>query len=135
VIVLLADANIQGHIDGLVKRMQAEPWIGFWKFLQMSCVSFADVGLDAADPDSVIWHRCQERQVYLVTNNRNDDGPDSLENTIRTGNTAESLPVFTIGDANRLLRERDYCDRVIWALLEYLIDPPGILGTGRLFLP
>jgi hypothetical protein len=135
VIALLADANIQGHINGLVKRMQAEPWIEIWTFLQMSCVAFADVGLDTADPDSVIWRRCQERQLYLLTNNRNDDGPDSLENTIRTCNTPESLPVFTIGDAERLLSDRDYCDRVIWALLEYLLEPDNFRGTGRLFLP
>ena len=116
--ILLADANIQGHVDILIKRMQSEPWIGFWRFLQMSYVSFADVGLDPADSDVVVWQRCQDKQLFLVTNNRNDDGPDSLQNTIRTRNTAESLPVFTIGDADRTRSDRDYSAAVIWTLLE-----------------
>lgn len=33
---LLADANIQGHVDRLVKRMQGEPWVEFWNSLQIS---------------------------------------------------------------------------------------------------
>jgi len=135
VIVLLADANIQGHVEVLVRRMQAEPFIGFWHDLHLSCVSFADVGLNPADSDSAIWQRCQERRVVLLTNNRNDEGPDSLEATIRNCNTPSSLPVFTIGDAQRLRDEREYSDRVIWALLEYLVEFENLLGTGRLFLP
>jgi hypothetical protein len=70
-----------------------------------------------------------------LTNNRNDDAPDSLEATIRTFNTPRSLPIFTIGDAERLRNEREYSDRVIWTLLEYLYDVENVLGTGRLFLP
>jgi hypothetical protein len=135
VILLLADVNIQGHVDVLVKRMQAEPWLGFWNYLGLSCVSFAELGLDPGDSDAVIWHRCQERGVYLLTNNRNDDDPDSLERTISLHNTPESLPVFTIGDAERLKNDRAYSDRVIWALLEYFLEADSVLGTGRLFLP
>jgi hypothetical protein len=133
--VLLADANIQGHIEVMVQRMQAEPWVGFWNDFEMGCTSFADVGLDPSDSDAVVWHRCQERKLFLLTNNRNDDGPDSLETTIRTYNSAVSLPVFTIGDAERLRNERDYSDRVIWALLDYMVRIDGLLGAGRLFLP
>jgi hypothetical protein len=132
---LLADVNIQGQVEIMVKRMQAEPWIGFWHHLELSCVSFAEVGLDPTDSDAVIWHRCQERRAFLLTNNRNDDGPESLESTIRACNTPQSLPIFTIGDADRLKNERAYSDRVIWALLEYLLEVDNLFGTGRLFLP
>jgi hypothetical protein len=135
VITLLADANIQGHIHVLTRRMQAEPYIGFWNSLQMSSLTFADVNLDPANTDAVIWHRCQERRIFLLTNNRNDDGPDSLESTIRTFNTPDSLPVFTIGDADRTMKDRAYSDDVIWALLGYLLQADNILGTGRLYLP
>jgi hypothetical protein len=135
VIILLADVNIQGHIDVMVKRMQAEPWREFWNYLKLSYLSFSDVGLSPTDSDAVIWHRCQERQLFLLTNNRNDDGPDSLESTIRTCNTAQCLPVFTIGDAEQLNNEREYSDRVIWALVDYLLDSENLRGTGRLFLP
>jgi hypothetical protein len=135
VIKLLADVNIQGHIDVMVKRMQAEPWSEFWNYLKLTYVSFSDVGLNPTDSDVVVWHRCQDRGLFLLTNNRNDDGPDSLENTIRACNTPQSLPVFTIGDAERLKNEHEYSDRVIWALVDYLLDFENLFGTGRLFLP
>ena len=134
-IILLADINIQGHIEIMVKRMQAEPWIDFWNQLELSLITFAEIGLSPSDSDAVIWRRCQERQAFLLTNNRNDDGPESLEATIRAYNTPQSLPVFTIGDAERLKNEQSYSDRVIWGLLEYLLEIDNLLGTGRLFLP
>jgi hypothetical protein len=133
--ILLADANIQGHVDRLITRMQREPFHDFWLYLQLSYVSFADVGLDPADSDAVIWSRCQEKQLCLITNNRNADGPDSLQSTILTCNTPQGLPVFTIGDADRTLTDREYAERVIWALVDYLLRLDGLLGTGRLFLP
>jgi hypothetical protein len=133
--LLLADANIQGHVDRLVQRIQGEPWVEFWTHLQMAYVSFADVGLDPADPDVVVWKRCQARQAFLIASNRNDNGPDSLEATIRTCGTWQSLPVFTIGDADRTLIDRQYSDAVIWTLIDYLLHMDGLLGTGRLYLP
>lgn len=134
-VTLLADVNIQGHVDVLIRRMQAGPWAGFCDDLGISYVTFADIGLAPSASDAEVWRCCQERQIYLLTNNRNDEGPDSLESTIRACNTPRSLPVFTIGDAERLRSERDYSDRVIWALLDFLYAGDGILGTGRLYLP
>jgi hypothetical protein len=132
---LLADANIQGHVDRLINRMKGDPWVEFWTHLQLSYATFANVGLDPSDSDIVVWNRCQEKQLCLVTNNRNSDGPDSLETTIRTCNTPQCLPVFTIGDADRTLSDRGYSDAVIWALIDYLLRLDGLLGTGRLYLP
>jgi len=135
VIDLLADANIQGHITRLVARMQSPTWRDFWDYLKLRCLTFADVGLNPGDTDAVLWRRCQETEIFLLTNNRNDDGPDSLEATIRTCNTPQMLPVFTIGDADALLQGNDYADRVIGKLLQYLLELDNIRGTGRLFLP
>ena len=45
-ILLLADVNIQGHVETMARRMQAEPFMEFWNDLELSCVSFADVGLN-----------------------------------------------------------------------------------------
>jgi hypothetical protein len=135
VITLLADANIQGHVEYLVARMQGESWREFWEVLELRCMNFADVGLDPADSDAVVWHRCQEQQILLLTENRNNEGADSLEATIRAHNTPESLPVFTIGDARSVLSGHDYADRVIERLLGYLLELDHIRGTGRLYLP
>jgi hypothetical protein len=41
VISLLADANIQGQVEILVARMQADYWRGYWDYLQLRHVTFA----------------------------------------------------------------------------------------------
>jgi hypothetical protein len=135
VIQVLGDANIQGHVARLATLMQADPWIDYWNYLDLRCLMFADVGLDPADSDAVVWERCQQLRIFLLTNNRNDDGPDSLASTIRARNTPTSLPVFTIGDADRILSGHDYANQVIDRLIRYLLEIDNIAGTGRLYLP
>jgi len=135
VISLLADANIQGQVEILVGRMQSEHWRDFWDYLQVRHVTFADVGLQPADSDAVIWHRCQQMGLILLTDNRNDDGPDSLVATIRAHNQPTSLPVFTIGNIRQLTESPAYADRVIDHLFEYLLELDNVRGTGRLYLP
>lgn len=135
VIKLLADANIQGQVTVLASCMQAEPWRDFWDYLDLRLLTFGDVGLNSADSDAVVWKRCQELGLLLLTDNRNDDGPDSLESTIRTINTSTSLPVFTIADARRLGTSAEYRHTIIDRLLRYLLEVDNIRGTGRLFLP
>jgi hypothetical protein len=71
----------------------------------------------------------------LITGNRNQAGPTSLEAVIHTSNTPWSLPVLTIGEPQRLLRGRVYAQRVVERLLEYLIDLENLCGTGQLYLP
>ena len=134
-IYLMADANIEGQAGRLAKQMQRENWIELWNYLQLSVLTFADVGLNPADSDAVVWKRCQEREIYLLTSNRSGKDPDSLESTIRTENTPQCLPVFTITDAERISLDSNYCEKVIEAMLEYLLDADNIRGTGRLFLP
>jgi hypothetical protein len=135
VITLVADANIQGHVARLVARMQEDEWRDYWEYLDLHYLTFADLGLAPADSDAVIWQRCQELPALLLTNNRNDDGPDSLEATIRVHSTAQSLPVFTIGEADSILTSHAYADRVIDRLLRYLLELDNLRGTGRLYMP
>ena len=59
----------------------------------------------------------------------------AAEATIRAHNTAESLPVFTVGDADRLLAKTDYADRVTDRLIRYLLEIDAARGTGLLYLP
>ena len=65
----------------------------------------------------------------------NVEGADSLEAAIATLGTARNLPVITIGDPDRLLRDRDYAQRVAAQVLEYLLDLDNLRGTGRLYVP
>jgi hypothetical protein len=132
---VLADVNIEGYVDLLVALMQLDPWKLFWDHLQLRYFRFASVGLAPDSPDAVVWKTCQQLELFLITDNRNQDGPDSLESTIRVHNTATSLPVFTIADVQRLRHGRDYADQVIESFLKYLLQAENIRGSGRLFLP
>ena len=135
VIKLLADANIQGHVARLAARMQTEAWKEFWDYLDLRCLAFHEVGLHPEDSDSVVWQCCKDNELLLMTDNRNNKGAQSLEATIRSRNTPQSLPVFTIADSRSILVGYDYCDRVIDRLFLYLLELENIRGTGRLFLP
>jgi hypothetical protein len=120
----------------LLLRLFQEGWRhDVWEVLHLIPVSLADLGLppDASDRD--VWEACQHAQVVLLTANRNDDGPDSLEATIQQHNTPASLPVFTLANEQRVLRDRLYAEAVADRLLELLFDIDRYRGTGRLYVP
>ena len=134
-ILLLADVNIEGHVARLTGLMRSQYWRELWDDLDIRPRTFANVGLSTDDTDETVWLACQQQGLHLVTNNRNDNGPDSLEATIRTRNTENSLPVFTISDAEQVFRSKGYADRVVETLFDYLLRIDTLRGTGRLFLP
>ena len=115
--------------------MQAEPWVEFWQYLGLELCRFEDVGLTATAKDIEIWQRCQEHDLVLITDNRNDDSSDSLNAAIRNFGTSASLPVFTISDLSRFGTNREYVERVLRTLYDYLLRIDEVRGTGRLFLP
>ncbi len=88
------------------------------------------LGFPTTAPDALIWRTCQQEGLVLITGNRNDDGADSLEATIRSENQPESLPVLTIADANRVLHERVYADSVAESVLDYLLRIDEVRGAG-----
>lgn len=132
---VLADVNIEAHVDYLMALAQAAPWTDVWQELSLAYLRFADVGLEHDAPDVDIWECCQNGEYLLITSNRNSDGPDSLEATIRNRNADGSLPVLTIADPERLRRSRDYADEVVERFLTTLLDIETLRGTGRLYLP
>jgi hypothetical protein len=109
---ILADVNIEGHVRRLVTLMEGEPWREFWESLALSLRLFRDFGLAADASDVVVWELCQREQLILLTANRNEDAPDSLEATLRARNTATSLPVMTVASADNILQSRKYADRL-----------------------
>jgi hypothetical protein len=132
---ILGDYNLQGHTRLLVGLWEQEPWRLFWKSLALQLHTFPQLGLSPQTPDNEIWRLCQREQIVLLTANRNQDGPDSLEAVIRAENQPDSLPVFTISNADRLFVSRDYATRVAERLLEYLLYIDNVRGSGRLFVP
>jgi hypothetical protein len=112
-----------------------EPWAEFWAHLHLQTLALQDIGLLPDASDLVVWQTCQREELALVTANRNQESPDSLETAIRTLNTPTSLSVFTLADPDRILQERAYAERVVERLLDYLLDIDRYRGTGRLYLP
>src|SRR5437868_5435965 len=100
---ILPDNDVQGQFAILADIWLSEEWREFWTALNIRVATFESIGLTRDAPDSVIWAICQNEQIALVTGNRNADGPDSLEATIRTFNDATQLPVFTLANPNRIL--------------------------------
>jgi hypothetical protein len=72
--------------------------------------------------------------MLLLTDNRNRKKKDSLEQTMREQSRPESLPVLTIGNADRLT-EREYREKCAARLAEIIYDLEKLRGTCRLFLP
>ena len=132
---MLADANCEGHL-ALLLRLFHQHWRQeVWEFLRLPQVSFADLGLPPDASDREVWEVCQREPVVLVTANRNDEGPESLESTIQHHNTPQSLPVFTLANDQRVLRDRQYAETVADRLIEALFDIDSYRGTGRIYLP
>lgn len=132
---ILADIHMKGPVADLARAMRGASWAEFWNHLELALFAFEDVNLTATSTDEQIWHKCQEEQLILFTNNRNQDSPDSLEAAIRQYNTAKSLPVFTIGDLDRFQKNRDYAEKVLERFYECLFDLEKLLGAGRVYLP
>jgi hypothetical protein len=135
VLRVLLDENIDGYADYLSRHLFSPTWNDISSSLGVSIVTFEQVGLAKGTPDEQIWQFCQDQQLYLLTDNRNDDKPGSLESMIQTRNLPTSLPVFTISDISRLRAEREYVEAIVASLLEYLMDPGNLLGVGRFYLP
>ena len=132
---ILADANCEGHLALLLRFFQRGWRHDVWEVLPLAPLSLADLGLPPDASDREVWEACQREQVILLTANRNDDGPESLEATIRQHNTPAILPVFTLANEQRVLRDRLYAEAVADRMLEFLFDIDRYWGTGRLFLP
>ncbi len=132
---ILADINVAGHLRAIMAILTSDAWRGLWDALGLRLASFAALGLDAHSPDSLVWRSSQREQLVLITANRNEDGPDSLGTTIHNENQPDSLPVITIADADRVLVDRAYAERVAESLLDYLIRIDEVRGTGRLYVP
>ena len=134
-VVLLVDANLDGHADLLDMRLRTDTWRELRDHLDIQFLYFEQAGLDRTTKDNVVWQLCQRHGYYLLTANRNLESEDSLEATIRRENTAESLPVFTFADPDKVLRSAAYLEAVVEKLLDYLLDAANYRGAGRLFLP
>jgi len=132
---ILADIDIEGIMVHLGRIWQSPTWRELWFDLDISIESLESLGLHADSPDAAIWRTCQEQALILITANRNAAGPESLEMVIRAENQPDSLPVITLADARRVLRERPYAEKTAERVLDYLMRIDQVRGAGRLYVP
>ncbi len=136
---IVADVNFIGQLRVIGRILEHSDVAEFWAELHLPIMPFEVLGLPPEAADRLVWNRCQELKLLLITGNRNNDGPDSLQATIDDSNTPNSLPVITLGNANRVIYSASFAVRVARDLLEYLLDLRDarqlLLGTGRLYLP
>lgn len=129
-ITLLVDLNVEGHAVLLSGTLAAAGWL---ELLPLRFVRLVEMNLPYDSTDRVIWRFAQANQMYLLTDNRNMEGDDSLEQTIREENLATSLPVLTISRSDQMMNQ-SYREACATRLLEVLLYPERYFGVGRLFI-
>lgn len=132
---IMSDNDVRGHVSRLMDICQSPPWADLWHDLDCHLCAFEDLDLSEDATDAAIWQACQDNDVLLITGNRNAEGPQALEVTIRHRNTPDCLPVLTLAAPDRIGREWRYAESVVARLFDILVDIDGLRGTGRLYLP
>lgn len=131
-IALLADHNLEGQARLLLGTLQTLGWVDLQ---DIHMLSFAEAGLSEDSSDRVVWQRSQELGALLLTDNRNNEGPDSLEQTLLEEATATSLPVLTVSSAERLRRNRSYRYACAERIAEIMVELERYMGIPRIYLP
>ncbi len=130
--IFLIDHNLKGHALVLFGAIASQGWLDI---VSIQFVTFAEIDLPINSDDRVVWRLAQENQMILLTANRSMKGKNSLEQVMREDNTALSLPVITIGNADRLLNDSEYRERCVERLIEIVLNIDDYRGSMRIFIP
>lgn len=130
--IILSDENCGGHSSAIFHALAR---LGFADLLALELKTFEEVGLFQGTTDEEVWRFCQQHEYFLLTGNRTTkDGSQSLELVVRHLVTSTSLPVLTIGDLERILVDRWYCERCAERLAEIVFNIEDYRGVTRLYL-
>lgn len=132
---LLADVNAEGHLRAILTVCRGAAWREFWHSIGVTVHTFTTAGLPTTTPDDELWDWCQGRDTLLLTSNRNARGPDSVQATIVKRGSVRDLPVLTLSDPDRVLRDRAYVEDVAVRVMAILDELERSRGSGRLWLP
>jgi hypothetical protein len=130
--IFLIDHNLNGHAIIFFGSIANQGWLDI---IPIRFVTFAQMELPIDSDDRVVWRLAQENQMILLTANRSMKGKDSLEQVMREEITPNSLPVITIGNADRLLNDSEYRERCVESLIEIVLGINDYMGVSRLFIP
>jgi hypothetical protein len=134
---LLADVNVQRYALVVRQLLQA---LDIWPLLVEMGLAFAtlrDFGLAVDLDDRALWTFCQREGWVLFTENRNDDGPNSLHATMTDMWTEGLLPVLTLANKGRFEHNRAYAERVAADVAELLfgIAEQQYRDRPRIYVP
>jgi hypothetical protein len=134
---LLADVNVQGHLQDLRHLLEA---LDLWIILaesKLRLATFPDLGLSRHLDDRSLWNHCQQDGWVLFTENRNHDGPDSLQATLMDSWQPGHLPVLTLSNKGRFRHNRGYAERVATDVAELLFGvAQGVFrDQPRIYIP
>jgi hypothetical protein len=132
--LILADNDVGGAVAALRHALESPDWADVAAVLNLRFVEFEDLGLPRDASDRSVWETCQAIGAMLITANR-AGGKNSLEAAIQDLSDSGSLPVITIADPQRLLRDATYRESAVFSLLDYLERAESLRGAGRLFIP
>ena len=110
--------------------------LGYADWLEIEIKFFENVGLSSNSSDEEVWLYCQQNNFYLLTGNRSTKaGAASLHAVLDRLVNEKSLPVITIGDLNRVIHNRVYCEACAEAIAEIVLNAELYVGVSRLYIP
>lgn len=127
----LSDHDIEGYVQLLWGTLASVGWLDL---IHLELTTFREIDLPVNSDDREVWRFVQANRYILITNNRNMKDETSLECTIREENQLNSLPVLTIGNAERMA-DLAYREQCADALVEISLDLEKHLGRGRIYIP
>jgi hypothetical protein len=132
--LILADNDVGGAVAVLRRLLETGERAEFSALIGVEFIDFESLGLPRDAPDRTVWQVCQAAGAVLITGNR-ASGAASLDQAIRELSGAASLPVLTLADPKRLLRDPAYAETAAVRLLDFLERIDSLRGIGRLFIP
>jgi hypothetical protein len=128
---ILLGHDIEGYAVFLNAGLQETGW---HQYVAIEFLRLRDLGLSDDQNDQEIWRRVQSDRLLLITHNRNREDETSLQATIEKESAADSLPVLTIANVEKLA-QANHRQQVVHKLAEVVLYLENYLGVGRIYLP
>lgn len=133
---VLADNNCEGHVRALLRIVDQDATLNaIWRDLALDLMTFEQLGLPRNANDRLILALCQEERLLLITDNRSQIDDHALGRAIAQTSDESAIPVVTIGNVQRFVRDSAYRLDAAIQLMDYLLDLETWYGTGRIYIP
>ena len=118
---LLTDVNLQGLLPAIRRQIDAD-FREIFDFLNIKLSSFADLGIPEQLDDQSLWLLCQNDGWVLLTENRNQAEPTSLQTTLDQFWSPGQLPVLTLANKSRFQLNREHFIHTVRDIADLLLD-------------